>query len=129
MNQVVFDFSVWIEYFRNKNSPISKKVDELIDLGNIYTNELILAEIIPFLKLKKQNHLSHILESLECFRLNIDWNQIIEFQILNLKNGINRIGIPDLLILQNMIQNDYTLFSLDKHFKLMSKFYKISLYS
>ncbi|TGM61785.1 PIN domain nuclease, partial [Leptospira vanthielii] len=42
MNQVLLDSSVWIEYFRNSNSHISSEVDKLIDLGNIYTNELIL---------------------------------------------------------------------------------------
>ncbi|MCW7470987.1 PIN domain-containing protein [Leptospira kanakyensis] len=54
MNQVLLDSSVWIEYFRNSNSQFSSEVDKLIDLGNINTNELILTELIPFLKLKKQ---------------------------------------------------------------------------
>ncbi|PJZ43646.1 PIN domain-containing protein [Leptospira brenneri] len=129
MNQVLLDSSVWIEYFRNSNSQISSEVDKLIDLGNIYTNELILTELIPFLKLKKQSQLIQIMESLESFEMLIDWKQIIEFQTTNLKNGINKIGIPDLLILQNAIQNESILFTLDKHFKLMSKIHKLKLYN
>ncbi|EMY71845.1 PIN domain-containing protein [Leptospira vanthielii] len=129
MNQVLLDSSVWIEYFRNSNSHISSEVDKLIDLGNIYTTELILTELIPFLKLKKQTQLIQIMESLESFEMFIDWKQIIEFQTTNLKNGINNIGIPDLIILQNTIQNECILFTLDKHFKLMSKIHKLKLYN
>jgi hypothetical protein len=128
MNPVLLDSSVWIEYFRNANSKISTEVDQLIDLGNIYTNELILSEIIPFLKWKKQNSLIQILESIELFEMSIDWKNIQEMQFINLKNGINKIGIPDLLILQNSIQNQSSLFTLDKHFRLMSKFQKIDLF-
>ncbi|MDF3821822.1 PIN domain-containing protein [Leptospira sp. 96542] len=129
MNQIILDSSVWIEYFRHSDSKISTEVDKLIDLGNIYTNELILTEIIPFLKLKKQFQLIQIMESIECFDMSIDWLQIKEMQFINLKNGINKIGIPDLLILQNTLQNQCSLFTLDKHFKLMSKFHKIHLYN
>ncbi|MBM9547795.1 PIN domain-containing protein [Leptospira sp. 201903074] len=129
MNQVLLDSSVWIEYFRNSNSKVSSEVDKLIDIGNIFTNQLILTEIIPYLKAKKQNQLIQIMESIETFEMFIDWKQIIEFQITNLKNGINKIGIPDLLILQNTIQNQCTLFTLDKHFKLMSKVHKLDLYN
>ncbi len=129
MSQVLIDSSVWIEYFRDSNSKVSSEVDKLIDIGNIFTNELILTEIIPYLKVKKQTQLIHILESLECFNMSIDWKQIIEFQVINLKNGINKIGIPDLLILQNSIQNQCSLFTLDKHIKSMSKVHKIDLYN
>ncbi|TGM73614.1 PIN domain-containing protein [Leptospira levettii] len=129
MNQVLLDSSVWIEYFRDSNAKISSEVDKLIDIGNIFTNQLILTEIIPYLKVKKQNQLIQILESIESFEMSIDWKQIIEFQITNLRHGINKIGIPDLLILQNTIQNQCILFTLDKHFKLMSKVHKFDLYN
>ncbi|EOQ97817.1 toxin-antitoxin system, toxin component, PIN domain protein [Leptospira wolbachii serovar Codice str. CDC] len=69
MNQVLLDSSVWIEYFRNSNSKVSSEVDKLIDIGNIFTNQLILTEIIPYLKVKKQNQLIQILESIESFEI------------------------------------------------------------
>ncbi|TGL15008.1 PIN domain-containing protein [Leptospira meyeri] len=128
MNQVVLDSSIWIEYFRNSNTKISSQVDLLIDSGNIYVNELILAELVPLLKLKKQTQLIQILESIECLELNIDWKQLIDYQTLIIRNGIIHVGIPDLIIAQNIIQNQTTLFTLDKHFKLMSKFIKLNLY-
>jgi predicted nucleic acid-binding protein len=128
MNSVLVDSSVWIEYFKNINSPISSEVDELIDIGNIYTNDLIIAELIPFLKIKKQNQIIEILQTIERFPVKIDWAEITEYQISNLKNGINKVGIPDLIIVQNVLQNKASLFTLDKHFKLMSKHLKLKLY-
>ncbi|WP_225586866.1 hypothetical protein [Algoriphagus sp. Y33] len=41
---------------------------------------------------------------------------------MNLKNGINNVGIPDLIILQQVIEEKIALFTLDKHFKLMNTF-------
>ncbi len=47
---------------------------------------------------------------------------------MNLKNGLNRIGIPDLIIAQNSMQNQIRLFSFDRHFEIMKKHMGIKLY-
>ena len=52
---VLIDSSVWIEYFRNGNN--YEKVDFLLDENLVVSNDLIFAELIPFLKIKKQNNL------------------------------------------------------------------------
>ncbi|NCN09372.1 MAG: PIN domain-containing protein [Leptospira sp.] len=129
MSPVLVDSSVWIEYFNNANSPISSVLDNLIDIDNIFTNDLILAELLPFLISKKLSNVINSLESIPKLTLDIDWKQIIDYQVINLKNGINKVGIPDLIIAQNAIQNNSILFSLDKHFILMSKNLKLKLYS
>jgi predicted nucleic acid-binding protein len=36
-----------------------------------------------------------------------------------MKSGSNGIGIPDLLIAQNAIQNETPIYSIDKHFSYM----------
>ncbi|MFB5652515.1 PIN domain-containing protein [Leptospira wolffii] len=128
MSAVLLDSSVWIEYFRNDRSSISKEVDDLIDRDNVYTNDLILAELIPFLKIQKQTKVITTLEAAERLPLDINWREIIDYQVSNLKNGINKIGLPDLIIAQNVIQNKAILFTLDKHFKLMGKHLKLKLY-
>ena len=56
---VLVDSSVWIEYFRNGNN--YEKVDFLINENLVVTNDLILAELIPFLKIRKQNNLVDLL--------------------------------------------------------------------
>jgi predicted nucleic acid-binding protein len=46
-----------------------------------------------------------------------DWDDIIDYQVSCLKSGSTGIGIPDLLIAQNCIQNNVPVYSIDKHFK------------
>ena len=59
--------------------------------------------------------------------LTINWDQIIEFQFKCLKNGINGIGIPDLILAQNAKQNRCEIYSLDNHFKLMQDIIELKL--
>jgi predicted nucleic acid-binding protein len=123
---VIIDSSVWIEYFRKGNN--SEKVDFLIDEDLIVTNDLILAELTPFLKMKKQKKLLSLLHYINKLKIMVNWGQLIDFQYLCLQNGLNGVGIPDLIIAQNAIQNDSKIYSLDKHFESMSAFLDIKIF-
>jgi predicted nucleic acid-binding protein len=114
---VLVDTSIWVEYFRTGDN--SEKLDFLIDENLIVTNDLILAELIPFLKIQNQRKLINLLLNINRFVLSVNWNQIIEYQYKCLKNGLNGIGIPDLIIAQNAKQNHCEIYSLDNHFRLM----------
>jgi len=114
---VLVDISVWVEYFRSGNN--SEKLDFLIDENLIVTNDLILAELISFLKVRKQRKLTNLLLNINRLNLSINWGQIIEYQYKCLKNGLNGVGIPDLIIVQNAKQNNCEIYSLDNHFSLM----------
>ena len=114
---VLVDTSVWVKYFRSANN--SEKLDFLIDENLIVTNDLILAELIPFLKVRKQRKLANLLLNVNRLDLSINWGQIIEYQYKCLKNGLNGVSIPDLIIAQNAKQNDCEIYSLDNHFSLM----------
>jgi predicted nucleic acid-binding protein len=121
---VLVDSSVWIDYFRNGND----RMDQLIEEDLLVTNEIILSELIPALKLQKQEEVIESLLSLDLVELNIDWDLIREYQTINLRNGINKVGIPDLIIFQQTIEQNLYLFSLDKHFKLMQKHFDFKLF-
>lgn len=124
--KIIVDSSVWIDYFRSgKNSHV---LDSLIDDGLIAVNDLILTEIIPPLQLKKQTRIIDLLNEIEKFDINIDWQQIRDFQYICLKNGINKMGISDLIIAQNAIQNSTLVFSLDKHFDLLKNAIGLSVF-
>ncbi len=114
---VLVDTSIWIEYFRSGNS--SEKLDFLIDENLIVINDLILAELVPSLRVRNQQKLVKLLNNINKLWLSIHWGQIIEFQFKCLKNGLNRISIPDLIIAQNAKQNQCEIYSLDNHFELM----------
>ena len=123
---VLVDSSVWIDYFRGGAKAI--KLDYLIDENLLVTNDLILAELLPFLKLKKQPGIISLLQKIRRLPLQIDWAEIIEFQVLCLKAGVNGIGIPDLIITQNAKDFGCWIYSHDKHFEFMAKVLRIKLY-
>jgi predicted nucleic acid-binding protein len=114
---VIADASVWIEYFRSGNN--STKLDFLIDEDLIVINDLILAELVPFLRIQNQKNIIKLLFNIKKLDLTLNWEQIIEFQFNCLKNGLNGIGIPDLIVAQNAKQNHCEIYSLDNHFRIM----------
>lgn len=115
--KILIDSSVWIEYFKNGNIQL---MDDLLNEGFACINDIILTELQPILKHRNRLDILDGLYALEKIPLKIDWGAIRTYQLLNLQNGINKVGIPDLIILQQVIDEKISLFSFDKHFKMMS---------
>jgi predicted nucleic acid-binding protein len=124
---VLVDTSIWVDYLRSGN--FSEKLDFFIDENLIVTNDLILAELVPFLKIRNQKKLISLLRNIRRLDIFINWNQIIDYQYKCLKNGINAVGIPDLIIAQNAIQNDCEIFTQDNHFSLMRDILNLNILS
>jgi len=122
---VIVDTSVWIDYFRSGNN--SAKLDFLIDEELIVINDLILAELVPFLKVQNQRNIIKLLFTIKKLDLTLNWDQIIEFQFNCLRNGLNGIGIPDLIVAQNAKQNRCEIYSFDNHFRLMKDILELQL--
>jgi hypothetical protein len=122
---VLVDTSIWLEYFRIGNN--FEKLDFLIDENLIVINDLILAELVPSLRIRNHRKIIKLLNNINKLDLSINWNQIIEFQFKCLKNGLNEIGIPDLIIAQNAKQNHCDIYTLDRHFELMKDILKLRL--
>ncbi|MBN2684853.1 MAG: PIN domain-containing protein [Pontiellaceae bacterium] len=114
---VLVDSSVWIDYFRGG---LVSSLDWLIEENLICINELILAELVPFLRVRRQRKLIELLGVVLRLPLVIDWSGVIDLQVKCLHSGINKVGIPDLIIAQNAIQHDAPLYSLNKHFQMIS---------
>ena len=124
--KVIVDSSMWVAYFRGTGD--LSQVDWLIEEGTIVTNDLILAELTPPLLIRGERKLVGVLQTVEKIPLAVDWEGIIHMQVTCLRNGINKVGIPDLIIAQQAIQNELELLSLDKHFALMRKCIPLQLY-
>ncbi len=116
---VLVDTSIWVDYFRGGDA--STKLDLLIDENLVVVNDLILAELVPFLKIRNQQRIIDLLYNVKNLELEINWIEIIEYQFKCLKNGLNGIGIPDLIIAQNANQYRCKIFTLDNHFGLMKE--------
>jgi len=123
---VLVDTSIWIDYFRaGKNAT---ELEYLIDENMIVINEVILAELVPYLKLRRQVKVINLLHAINNVPLNVNWEEIIDFQVKCLKSGANGVGIPDLIIAQNAKQHDCHVYSLDKHFRLLNQVLNVKLY-
>ena len=124
--QVLVDSSVWIDYFRSGDQ--SAELDNLIDENLIVINDIILAELVPFLEIKNQTKIIRLLDTIKKLPLTIEWEGIIRFQVDCLRAGMNGVGIPDLLIAQNAKQNQCHVYSLDKHFHVLSQLGLVHLF-
>lgn len=123
---ILVDTSAWIEYL--KGNPAFSAISRLIDTNTICTNDLILAELIPSIVHKNEYELRDLLFRVTNIAVSVRWDGIIQMQTMNLRNGINRVGIPDLIIAQNAVDNDLPLFARDSHFALMAPLHGISLF-
>ena len=59
---VLVDTSIWIEYFRTGNN--TEKLDFLIDENLIVINDLILAELVPYLRVRNQRKIVRLLKNI-----------------------------------------------------------------
>ena len=123
---VLVDSSIWIEYFRG--SAKNERLDFLIEENLVVVNDLILAELIPALHLRRQRKLIGLMREIACPPLEVDWDDLIQMQIACLKHGVNKVGLPDLMIAQHAIQNRLELYTRDKHFKLIARHVPLALY-
>lgn len=121
---ILVDSSVWIDFFKSEKPSM---LDRYLDENLVSINDIILTELLPRLLLDRKQVIVEGLTSLNKIPLNIDWDLVRHYQFLNLKNGISRVGIPDLIILQQVVEQKLTLFSYDKHFSLMRQFLKFDL--
>ncbi|MFT5884567.1 MAG: putative nucleic acid-binding protein [Arcticibacterium sp.] len=124
---ILIDSSVWIDYF--KGGVESALLSDLIINNLVLTNEIILTEIIPLLKKRNQHGLVHTLLSFEKLDLDVFWEGIRKIQLLNLNSGVNKVGLPDLLIAQQCVDKNVELWSFDKHFKMMSEYLELKLFN
>jgi predicted nucleic acid-binding protein len=120
------DSSAWIEYFRGNQK--YSFLSELIQTNVICTNEIILSELLPAIINKNEKKLANLLNAVRKNVLLIDWVEIRDIQILNMKHGFNNIGITDIIITQNCIQNESMIITNDKHFKSMTKYIPLKIY-
>jgi predicted nucleic acid-binding protein len=124
---VLVDSSVWIDYFRAGR--YAKELESLLDDGRVVINDLILAELVPVLHVKRKPRLIDLLGELQREPMQPDWDEVIRLQITCLRDGLNGIGIPDLLIAQNAMQHGLQLMTRDGHFRQLARYAPLKLHS
>lgn len=126
MVKVIVDTSIWIDYLKcGKYKP---EMELLLRKQKAITTEAILLELIPVLIHHKQDEIVDLLRSLERVPVFVNWTALVDAQVKCLKNGMNKIGPIDLIIMQSAIEYSVMIFSADKHFKVLNKHFDFKLY-
>ena len=120
---VLVDTSVWISFFKGRKdeAKVCEALDYLLAGDEVVVNDVILSELLPPIVVRKERRVEACLKSVRKIDLMTDWDDIRRMQVVCITNGINKVGIPDLMIAQQSIQGGSPVFSLDGHFRQMAK--------
>jgi predicted nucleic acid-binding protein len=126
--RVLIDTSVWIDYFRNKNSGIAEHADEIINNAEVYVPKAVIAELIQGARSEKE--ISVIDEFVDAFHI-IDQSEDTWTKAGRLSFTMKRKGVTanliDCYLAVIAYENDCKIFTLDKHFNDIKQFLKIEL--
>lgn len=121
MSDVLVDSTVWISFFRGTKGEedVAEALEYLLAGDEAVINEAVKSELAPSMIARGED--ASVLDVVRCSSPVIDWEAIRQLQVKCLKNGINKVGLIDLMIARDAIDRQLPLFSLDRHFKLISK--------
>lgn len=127
-NRILIDTSVWIEYFRNKSSPIAEKVDRVLDEDEVYVPKIVIAELMQGAKTARE--VSIIEDFFDAFHI-IDqkedsWIKAGRLSYSLKKKGKN-IHLFDYYIAVIAQEYGCKIFTLNRHFTEIQKIVDISL--
>jgi tRNA(fMet)-specific endonuclease VapC len=126
--KILVDTSVWIEYFKNKFTNLSKKVDEILLRHEIYVPKIVIAELIQGVKSEKE--IPIIEDFVNTFNIldqkEDTWIKAGKLSF-NLKKKGKIVNLIDCYIAVIALEFDCQIFSLDEHFKDIQKGLNIGL--
>ncbi len=127
--KILIDTSVWIEYFQNKSSTITEKVDRILDEDKVCVPKIVIAELMRGAKSTKE--LSIIGDFIEAFNV-IDKSEDTWIKAgrlsYNLKKKGKKIHLLDCYIAVIAQENGCKIFTLNRHFQDIKKIIDISLF-
>jgi len=127
-DRVLVDTSVWIDFFRNKETSLRRQVIRVLRDRNAYYTGIIALELYRGSRTKKEiTILDKLFLSIEKIMEREETHKeagLMGFELA--KKGIT-IGTVDLLIAQLSLENNLTLFTLDQHFKTITNHYPLKL--
>jgi len=128
LHKILIDTSVWIEYFRNRSSNISNKVDETLSKKEVFVPKIVIAELIQ--GAKSEREVSIIRDFLEAFNI-IDQKEDTWFKAgelsFSLKKKGKMVNLTDCYIAVIAQEHNCQIFTLDEHFKEIQKSLNIRL--
>ena len=116
--KIIADTSVWIEFFRDANSPVSECLIHLLRSGRIAMTGMILAEILQGIRSQREERLvRNNLESLPFVETHKKvWQDAGEMSATLRRKGLT-IPLSDIIIACAAIIERYEVFTIDPHFE------------
>jgi hypothetical protein len=129
VSDILVDTSVWLEFFRMRESPYAEALNQLLEEERVCTAPLIKAEIIPGARTPKQfRELKDYFDALPLATEPASlWDEIIEVQFRLKRMVINRISIPGLIIAVVAKANYKVIFTKDGDFRRIQRDLPITL--
>lgn len=120
--RVLIDTSVWIDYLQNATSGLSEQIDEILSHCDVYVPKVVLAELIQGAYSEREiNAINEFMEAFHITGENEDsWRKAGELSY-NLKKKGKTVNLIDCYIAVIAIEQDCSIMTLDKHFKIMEK--------
>ncbi|MCK4645183.1 MAG: PIN domain-containing protein [Candidatus Aminicenantes bacterium] len=126
--KILIDTSIWIDYFQNKSSIISEKVDKILSENEVFVPKIVIAELI--LGAKSEKEISIIEDFLDAFHI-VDQKEDTWLKAgrlsYDLKKKGKTINILDCYIAAMAQEHECKIFTLNRHFKEIQSIADISL--
>lgn len=127
-DKILIDSSVWIDFFRNKDSSFIDKIELLLKSGRAVYTGIIVIELINGAKGKKE---LQVLENMFGVMEMFSEKESTHLNTGKLGYEIARkgytLGVVDLLIAQIAMENNLSLLTMDEHFKIIAKYSELRL--
>lgn len=127
--KILIDTSVWLDFFKNKSSEISEKVEKILSEKEVFVPKIVLAELIQ--GAKSEREISVIKDFLDAFTI-IDQKEDTWIKagklFYNLKKKGKTVHLADCYIAVIAQEYKCQIFTLDEHFKEIRKAIDISLF-
>ena len=127
-DRVLIDTSVWIEYLRDKDSPIGERVDEILATCEVFVPKVVLAELVQGSKSEKE--VAAIEGFIEAFHV-VDqtedtWSKAGRLSF-SLKRKGATVNLIDCYIAVMANENNCKILSLDEHFRTIRDVLEIAV--
>jgi predicted nucleic acid-binding protein len=108
---VLVDTSAWIAFFKDEKG--AERLQMVLETSAIAICDPILIELLPRLRVKKQDVLIDLVILSSTLPTTPDWSWILESQTERAKKGKRLLGLADWLILDTARQSKVPLLTLD----------------
>lgn len=126
--KILIDTSIWIDYFQNRSSIISEKVDKILSGNEVFVPKIVIAELI--LGAKSEKEISIIEDFLDAFHI-VDQKEDTWLKAgrlsYDLKKKGKTINLLDCYIAAIAQEHECKIFTLNRHFKEIQSIADISL--